>query len=114
MFTVFFVDDEPELCELYQDIFASKQVVVKAFVSPSDMLIEIKLSRPHLVFLDYRMPGMRGDEVAKLLPEDIPKYMITGEANVRPDYQFVKILDKPPDIDEIFKIIQKESDKISA
>lgn len=114
MITIFFLDDEPELCELYEDIFSSDRVIVKAFSDSTELIAQVKIKHPDLIFLDYRMPGLRGDAVAKILPDEIPKYMITGEANPQVDYPFVKILLKPPSIEEIFSIIDQESQKIPA
>ena len=105
MIKVYYVDDEPELCELFVDIFASSEVLVSTFNDPSEALEKILSHPPDLLFMDYRMPGMNGVELAKKSPAHLKKYLISGEINISVDIIFEAILKKPLDVPLIRKII---------
>ncbi len=107
---IFYVDDEPELCELFEDLFSENDVHIKSFPDPLQALEEINQNPPDLLFMDYRMPGLSGVELAHKTSVEIKKYLISGENNLRPDYPFEGILSKPLDtllIREIIKSFQK-------
>ena len=105
MIKVYYVDDEPELCELFVDIFASSEVSVSTFNNPSEALQEILSNPPDLLFMDYRMPRMNGIELAQNSPAHLKKYLITGENNTSENIMFEAILKKPLDVQLIRKII---------
>jgi CheY-like chemotaxis protein len=105
MIKVYYVDDEPELCELFVDIFASSKVLVSTFTNPSEALEKILSNPPDLIFMDYRMPGMNGMELAQKSPVDIKKYLISGENNISVNNMFEAILKKPLNVQLIHKII---------
>ena len=105
MIKVYYVDDEPELCELFDDLFSNSEVIVSTFSDPSVALVKILSNPPHILFMDYRMPGMNGVELAKRTPAELKKYLISGENNLTPDVEFEAILKKPLDIQLIRKII---------
>ena len=58
-------DDEQKICRLLEEFFATRgyQVLV-AHDGPSAMAC-IRRERPHLVFLDLRMPGLNGLDILK-------------------------------------------------
>ncbi len=105
---VYYVDDEPELCELFEDLFSSTDVIVKTFTDPFKALEVIQQSPPDLLFTDYRMPGMNGVDLAIKLDPSFKKYLISGENNVVTDFQFEAILSKPLNTKLIREIIAQE------
>lgn len=107
MLSVYYVDDEPELCELFEDLFSSSEVKVVTFTNPLLALEEILLSPPDLLFMDYRMPGMNGVELAKKTDPQLKKILISGENNVVTDFNFEFILAKPLNIKLVREIIAK-------
>ncbi len=92
---IVYLDDEPMLCEIFVDLFSSIDIEIKTFTD-SDLARQfITDHSPDLIFIDYRLPGTNGDEVAQLLPSEIPKFLITGEAAVDTKYRFKRIFKKP-------------------
>ena len=102
---VYYVDDEPELCELFDDLFANSQVLVCTFSDPREALEKILSNPPDILFTDYRMPVMSGLELAQKIPAYIKKYLVTGENSISMDFIFEAILNKPLNVQEIRKII---------
>ena len=94
-FNIYYLDDEPLLCDLFVDYFESDDISITTFTLPELALKAAADKAPDLFFIDYRLPGTTGDIVALELPADIPKVLITGEINPKPEYQFDKIFLKP-------------------
>ncbi len=104
---VYYVDDEVELCELFEDLFSTSEVKVITFTNPFLALETILISPPDLLFMDYRMPGMNGVELAKKTDPMLKKILISGENNIVTDFKFEYILNKPMNTKLIREIIEK-------
>ena len=104
---IYYLDDEADLCELFADHFSSDNVIITTFVDPKVAMEEIKKNPPDLFFVDYRLPNMTGDEVAKALDPKIPKFLVSGEFSINTDYKFDLILSKPIDVALITQLISK-------
>jgi CheY-like chemotaxis protein len=104
---VFYVDDEPEICELFEELFSTNEVIVVTFTDPFLALEAILQSPPDILFTDYRMPGMNGVELAKKTDPSLKKIMISGENNIICDFKFDDILTKPMNTKLIREIISK-------
>ena len=102
---VYYLDDEELLGEIFAEFFSSDQVAVTAFSEVGAMFEVIAHSAPDLIFIDYRLPGTTGDEVAKRIDPAIPKILLTGEITVQTSYHFEKILAKPFDNSEILRLL---------
>lgn len=103
---VLFLDDEPVLGECFSDEFASTDIEIMTFTDPKKVIEQCAQINPDVVFVDFRMPGLTGDAVAKALPKEIPKYLITGELEPKVDYQFNQILKKPYEYEKIHLILK--------
>ena len=103
---VFYLDDEPLLCGLFFEEYSSKEVQVTTFSDYHKLMEETKINPPDIIFLDYRLPGITGDQVALKLVNEIPKYLITGDLQVKPVYNFVGIIQKPYEEADIHNILQ--------
>lgn len=98
MIHVLYIDDELDLCEIFQDIFESPDVRVTA-LSDVDLVWDLmQKDPPQLIFVDFRMPKMTGDELASRLPPSIPKILVTGEMDAQVKASFAAILPKPFDL----------------
>lgn len=104
-FNIYYLDDEEDLCQIFIDYFASKDVVVTTFIDPKIAIDAINKNPPHLFFIDYRMPGTTGDEVAKVLDPNIPKFLITGDISINTQYKFEKVFTKPYEESAISELI---------
>jgi len=102
---IYYLDDEEALCENFFDYFSSKDVEIKTFVDPSVAIDAIKKNPPDLFFVDYRLPGTTGDEVAKVLDSTLPKILITGDISVNTDYRFDRVFPKPYDYSVVAELI---------
>ena len=69
---VYYLDDEKDLCEMFVDYFSNKDVEVTTFTDPLKAIAHSLNHPPDLIFVDYRLPGTTGDEVAKSLGASVP------------------------------------------
>ncbi len=104
---VVFLDDEPILCECFSDEFSSANVEITTYSDVNKAIEAVTANPPDLVFLDYRMPTLTGDLAAKKMPDTVPKFLVTGELDLKTDYPFVEILKKPFQYEKIQEIIDK-------
>ncbi len=101
------IDDEIDLCENFCELFKKEGLKIQSYSNPIVALEKMQKSPPDIAFIDYRMPIMNGDELAKAMPEKVKKYLLTGELEVRPSFEFEGILGKPLEIDRIRKILDQ-------
>jgi two-component system LytT family response regulator len=92
---IVYLDDEPELCEMFLDFFTSVNVSIKTFTDPQTAIDSINANPPDLIFLDYRLPNTNGDQVALKLSKSIPKVLVTGDITINTEYSFLKVFPKP-------------------
>lgn len=111
---IVYLDDEPHLCEMFVDNFASANVSIQTFTDPEKAVAAINDSVPDLVFLDYRLPETTGEAVAFRLSSGIPKVLLTGDLTVKANRNFVKVFHKPFDFAEMEVFIQAYIDRKKA
>lgn len=102
---IIYVDDEQDLCDIFEELNQSDQLNIRTFVDPLIAIADALKVPPDLVFLDYRLPGMTGDQVALAMKVDAPIYLISGDLNVKTNFNFSRIIGKPVDNSDIQKII---------
>lgn len=88
--------------------FSTAEIKITTFLDPAQAVEEAKKNPPDIFFIDYRLPGIYGDEVALQLDPKIPKHLITGDLSVESKYSFVSVISKPyknEDIENILKAI---------
>ena len=98
---VIYVDDEPDICELFLDIFGEKDIEIEAFTDPEKAVKHIHEVMPDLVIVDFRMPATTGEILAARLPSGIPVACASGDLNLESKYPFVKVLKKPFEIESV-------------
>jgi len=103
---VYYVDDEPELCELFVELFSDNEINIQSFSDPIAAVGIISSDPPDLIFMDFRMPGINGVEMAKKLDPKLKKYLISGENSVASDYPFEQVLSKPLNIQLVRDILE--------
>lgn len=103
---VFYLDDEKVLGDLFLEEFESSDIQVTTYTEPQKIIEEIKINPPDIIFLDYRLPGINGDQVALKMANDIPKYLITGDLHVKTTYQFTGVFQKPYVEEDLHKVMQ--------
>lgn len=107
-FKIIYLDDEKDLLELFAESLESNSRKIWTFSTPEGFLDRVNEIQPDLIFLDYRLPGITGDEIAKQLPPHIPCAMITGELDLRfaEGTNVKKIFHKPFRVEELEDYIQ--------
>jgi DNA-binding NtrC family response regulator len=104
---VFVLDDEVDLCEIFDEFFSSEDVHIRTFTNPDEAIAACHKTTPDIFFIDYRLPNTTGDKVALAVDKNIPKILLTGDLSVNAEYKFDKIMSKPYQ----FSDIQLELDK---
>lgn len=95
MITVIYIDDEPDLCEIFSDLYGDTEISIQTFTDPHVGLKAINESKPDVIFLDLRIPGMSGDELASKITHSAPIYLMTGDLQPNLKFKFEGILPKP-------------------
>ena len=62
-FKIFFIDDDKIALKVLTKLFKHYDVELHTFNNPIEGLEAIAVHKPQVVFLDYMMPEMNGDEV---------------------------------------------------
>ena len=80
---VLLIDDEVTVTQVCADMLTSEGYLVRAENDPQSAVRTAREFRPDVVFLDYRMPGMSGADVAWTFAadaelRDIPLVVLTG------------------------------------
>ena len=92
---VYYIDDEVGLCQNFEDYFATNHIEITTFTEPEKAIAVSKTNPPDVFFVDFRLPNITGDKVAASLPGGIPKYLITGDINVKSEFKFNAMFFKP-------------------
>ncbi|PWU21688.1 MAG: hypothetical protein C5B49_02200 [Bdellovibrio sp.] len=98
---VVLVDDEPDVTELFSLVLQSPSYEIEIFNDPSVAVEEMMIRPPDVLFLDYCMPGMNGDEVALAVGPKISKALITGNLDIQTQAKFDRIFLKPVAMTEL-------------
>lgn len=116
-FKIVYLDDEQGLLEIFSENFSGKDREITTFSDPKAAIPALKANPPDILFIDYRLPGYTGDEIAKMLDPQIYKVLLTGDLDPKCSYPFQAIFEKPytKKLDEIEAIICKlmEAKKIT-
>jgi DNA-binding NtrC family response regulator len=98
---IVYVDDEPGICQMFIDNFASDAIEIITFTDPNKFIIEHKNLELDLIILDYRFPSITGDEIAEMIGDDVPKILISGESTINSKQNFLQRFTKPFNFDEV-------------
>ncbi len=104
---IVYIDDEVELGTIFAEIFSSPDVLINIFSTPESALEHIRKNSANLVFIDFRLNGTTGDQVALKMDPAIPKVLVTGDLNVRTIYPFKHVFNKPFDIGDVQQYINQ-------
>jgi two-component system, OmpR family, response regulator VicR len=104
---IFYVDDEPGLLELFEEVFESEGREILTFDRPEEAIKAHSETPADLIITDYRMPRINGFELAQRLPAALPMALITGDLEVAPEDVFDAVFKKPWDPTEIETFIKK-------
>lgn len=109
--TVLFVDDEPDMLELYETL-CGPLYDVRTATGGEEALAEVG-SQVDFVFVDRRMPGMSGDELIQTLRERGYEMPIAILSAVDPDaeltVEYDVYLTKPMDKEQIQQTVAQHT-----
>lgn len=100
-----YIDDEIELCQIFQEFFTSPEIDIKTFTSPDEAIQAIAAAPPDLVFLDFRLMGTTGLIVAERLPPALPKVLVSGDPYPTASNAFIKVFPKPYPLDDVCQFL---------
>ena len=122
---VFVADDESTVRTFIQLVINKEQMPVSAFAEAENGKDAVRIARefkPDLVFLDIRMPGLDGLQVAEILLADNPKTTIVIVSAYN-DFEYARAafragvddyILKPIRPNEVMEIIKKTAEKYEA
>jgi CheY-like chemotaxis protein len=111
-------DDEPDMLDVIEFRLKKKGYECIVAVDGRDALEKIKLHKPDVVVLDYRMPIMDGREVCRLMKQEetlkkIPVLLLTASAEMAKSFtsgissDFAGFLIKPFKAEEFLAMVEK-------
>lgn len=112
---IFYLDDEVDLCEVFKDNFQTAEIDISVFSDPAQAIAAVVASPPDLFFVDFRLPGMTGEDVAKRVGPSVPVILLSGDIDVTTSDIFHKKLPKQPyPFQEIEAIIADAAERNAA
>ncbi|MGB0453900.1 MAG: response regulator [Bacteriovoracaceae bacterium] len=104
---IVYIDDETELGEIFQSSFEDDETKVHLFADPEKGVEYTKNYPVDFCVIDFRMQQMNGLECREKISKDIPCYLVTGELDFSKENNFIEIISKPIDEEQIESIIKK-------
>jgi len=112
---ILIIDDEKDLCQAIANVLKNEGYEVIASGTGEEGIKEVENSRPELVLLDLRLPGLSGMEVLKEIKKhdvDLPVIILTGFGDIKSAVESIKLgafnyITKPFINDEIVLMIRK-------
>ena len=106
---VLLVDDETEFASALAERLRLRSYNARAVFNPEDAIAAVRSNPPDVVLLDFRMPGMDGIEVLKIIKKIDPSIeviMLTGHGDVSSVEEAIRngayeYIMKPLDIGEL-------------
>ncbi len=107
------VDDEMSICESLSGVLSDEGHKVRTVNNGRDALIEVKVARPDMVFLDIWMPGMDGIQTLQAIREldsSVPIVIMSGHATIETAVKATKlgafeVLEKPLELNRILSLV---------
>ena len=106
MASIVYLDDDIALIKLFEFVFEGTQHEIITFTNEHDGIVYCTNNPPDVLFVDYRLTDMKGDEVASQLPNTIYKILVTGDIKVTSDHLFDATIHKPFQLMELLKAVE--------
>jgi DNA-binding NtrC family response regulator len=118
---VLLIDDEVEFASALSERLQLRNYDAKPIYNAEEALSIIRSDPPHVVLLDLKMPGSKGEEVLKAIKEIKPTIeviIVTGVLDPKKEVEGMKngafdYILKPIDIEELITKIDKAKKKSS-
>jgi CheY-like chemotaxis protein len=102
---ILFVDDEPDICLLYQIVLKDAGYECNSYIDPIKALDEFRADYYGLILLDIKMPKLNGLELCRIIREQdksIKIIFITAAAEF--SYEQLRSQQQYPDLSDIYYI----------
>lgn len=107
MSKIVFIDDEQDICELFNEFFSEFYYDVNTFTEVEKAIEFCITEKPQLVFVDFRLKDCLGHDVARRLNPDSKKVLLTGELDVNTDFKFDRVMQKPFKLREMLSLVEE-------
>lgn len=117
---VLVVEDQPEILDLLADTLALEGYHVRTTEGAHGLLSLIRRTRPHLIILDLRLPGISGVELLPMLETDaahVPLVIASGSLDLLDQHaedfrrMGAVIVEKPFSLDEFLGAVHTAMEK---
>lgn len=83
-YKIFFIEDEPELAQLFSSALEMAGFLVKVTLNADNVVDEVKKFKPDLILLDLVLPHKDGYQILRELKQDVEakKYKIYAFSNL--------------------------------
>lgn len=109
--TVLFVDDEPALLDLYEQLFGERYTVLTA--ESGEQALDLFDGQIDIAFFDRRMPDLSGVETMERLRNDgyeTPMVILSGiDPETDPEVEYADYLTKPVDSETVRTTIARHA-----
>lgn len=110
MIDIYYLDDEPALCLIFEEAFSNDDVTITSFTSAPEAIAACESKPPKAIFIDMRLKDTTGDLVAAEISDSILKYLVTGDLANTSDYEFEEVISKPFDMAKIRLLLDELND----
>jgi DNA-binding response OmpR family regulator len=111
------IEDEPDEQDLLADVLALEGYEVRTTGQAAGALGLARRTRPDLIMLDLRLPGIGGLDLLRLLNEDpicrtVPVLLCTGSLDLLDDHadeisrRGALVLEKPYELDDLLDMVR--------
>lgn len=103
---ILIVDDSPEVREILKEFFCSKSFYVDEAENAEEALDILQKKHFDFILSDYEMPGIKGDELVRIIKEKYPHSKVWGMSSSDKQKSFYQaganfFLEKPFNILEL-------------
>lgn len=106
MATIVYLDDDIALIKLFELVFEDTEHEIVTFTNEHECITYCTKVPPDVLFVDYQLTDMKGDEVATQLSSSIYKILVTGELKVTSDFFFDDTIHKPFQLMELIQAVE--------
>ncbi len=115
---ILIIDDDPDICDILRRTLEAEGHHVITAADGMQAIRQYELNRPSMLFVDLMMPNLDGEELLRMLGQPRPPVVLVT-ASVRRSavaerFDIDDALEKPFDLDDIRRLVQKHLGPASA
>lgn len=111
MADIVYVDDEVYLTDIFHSLFEGTYHRLRVFNDEFEAIESCLKSPPDVMFIDYRLNKMRGDQVAQKISESVFKILVTGDVQIDTQYEFDGVIAKPFRLVELLNAVEHYAER---